>query len=106
MALSVKRSTAISSLASGDTIRVHDASANLEGKATLSVLGAGLDSLRYGTSNLSNTPSAAELAALFGTAASAGAGAVRVAEDSSDGKNYVVISDGTTWHFVATTASS
>lgn len=61
---------------------------------------------KYGTADLTATPTAAEFDTMFGATAKGKAGFLGVAEDSSDGKNYVVCSDGTTWHFVAMTAAS
>jgi hypothetical protein len=43
---------------------------------------------------------------LVGATAKALGGFIGVAEDTSDGKNYIVVSDGTTWHYVALTAAS
>ncbi len=61
---------------------------------------------KYGTSDLTGTPSDAEFDALFGSTALGKAGFIGVAEDSSDGKNYLVCSDGTSWHFVAMTLAT
>ena len=61
---------------------------------------------KYGTSDLTGTPTDAEFDALFGATALAKAGFMAVAEDSSDGKNYLVCSDGTSWHFVAMTLAT
>jgi hypothetical protein len=59
-----------------------------------------------GAQDLTATPAAAEFDTSFGATAKGLAGFVGVAEDSGDGKNYLVVSDGTTWHYVALTAAS
>jgi hypothetical protein len=59
-----------------------------------------------GAQDLTATPAAAEFDTSFGATAKGLAGFVGVAEDSGDGKNYLVVSDGTTWHYIALTAAA
>jgi len=60
----------------------------------------------YHTADLTGTPTDAEFDTGFGATALGKAGFMGVAEDSSDGKTYLVVSDGTTWHYIALTAAS
>ena len=59
-----------------------------------------------GGTDLTSTPAASEFDTEFGATAKGKPGFIGVAEDTGDGKNYLVCSDGTTWHFVAMTAAS
>jgi hypothetical protein len=59
-----------------------------------------------GAQDLTATPTNAEFDTSFGATALGKAGFIGVAEDTSDGKNYLVVSDGTDWHYVALTVAA
>jgi hypothetical protein len=71
---------------------------NFEANGICTAFGGGTD--------LDATPTAAQFTTEFTATALTRPGFIGVAEDTGDGKNYLVVSDGTTWHYVALTAAS
>jgi hypothetical protein len=71
---------------------------NFEAHGIMTAFGGGTD--------LTGTPTAAEFTGEFTATALTRAGFVGVAEDSGSGVNYLVVSDGSTWHYIALTAAS
>jgi hypothetical protein len=63
-----------------------------------------LKMLPFSTANTSNPPTQAEMVSAYGSAASAGAGRVILLDDNGGNANdYLVVSNGTSWWYVALT---
>ena len=71
---------------------------NFEAHGIMTAFGGGTD--------LTGTPTAAEFTGEFTATALSRPGFIGVAEDSGSNVNYLVVSDGTTWHYIALTAAS
>lgn len=60
--------------------------------------------IRHSIADVSNPPTQLELNAIFGTAASAGAGFTAVLDDNGSNTNvYIIVSNGIGWWYIALT---
>jgi len=67
---------------------------------------AGICTAFGGGTDLDGTPTAAQFTTEFSATALTRPGFIGVAEDTGSAVNYLVVSDGTTWHYIALTAAS
>ena len=66
---------------------------------------AGIQGILGTTADLTGTPTDAELSTAFGVGNKTKGGFIGVVEDSGSNVTHIVVSDGTTWHFVSCTAA-